>query len=121
MKRTILPANCLFAWGKLNGVTFDRVELEAEIMTADGVLKGAGLVSTCDRDGEEGDSTLVSVPSDLVLGQDQVHRYAITDPQLKSVLDVSDAQGEFGRVSALLTVYSSSIRMTLQSRWCLYG
>jgi hypothetical protein len=102
MKRNILPANCLFAWAKLNGVTINQVELKTDVLTVDGVSKGVGLVSTCDQSEEDGESILISIPADLVLGQDQVHQYAITDPHLKAVLDAVAVVDGFGQVSAPL-------------------
>lgn len=87
----------LFAWGKLNGVEFINVEVKSDITSQDGVFRGAGLVSTCDRSSKNSGAVLVSVPQDLILSREQVDRYAAIDKHLKSVLD---AAGAFGKVSA---------------------
>lgn len=104
MRRAALPANCLFAWAKLNGVKFNNVNFEADITAECGTSKGAGLVSACDLNVEDDETVLICVPPDLILSQEQVYLYAAIDPQLKLVLDASAADAGFGRVSALCLI-----------------
>ncbi len=97
MRRTIIPVEKLFAWGKLNGVEFNKIDVKSDITSKDGATKGAGLFSTCQRSLNDHGAVLLSVPQDLVLSREQVDRYAGIDKHLKSVLDAADA---FGKVSA---------------------
>lgn len=108
MKRQYLPVETLSAWGKLNGVIFNGVEVK-RIYAGDGSDKGSGVVVTSERlilDGEgTGDAecddarhpgVLMSVPHDLVLSLELVETCAKSDRYLKEVLD---ATGEYGRVN----------------------
>ncbi len=97
MRRTIIPLEKLFAWGKLNGVEFNSIDVKSDISSKDGATKGAGLFSTCERSSNDHGAVLVSVLQDLILSRGQVDRYAAIDKHLKSVLD---AAGAFGKVSA---------------------
>lgn len=97
MRRQTLAANHLFAWAKLNGVEFNNIHIKTNIPASDGSVKGAGLVSANDARANEDGLTLMSVPQELVLTQERVHRYAAIDKHLKLVLD---AAGAFGRVRA---------------------
>lgn len=96
MKRTTIPVCELFAWGKLNGVAFDHIEIQTDITSTDEESRGAGLVSTGDCSDSEDGTVLMSVPQDLILSRAQVKRYAAIDKHLKSVLDAAD---NFGQVS----------------------
>jgi hypothetical protein len=98
MKRSTIPIEQLFAWGKLNGVEFNNVDVKTDVSSHDGAFKGGGLVSTSDRTANEDGAILMVVPQDLILSREQVERYAAIDKHLKSVLD---AAGAFGRVSTL--------------------
>lgn len=99
MRRTTIPIEKLFAWGKLNGVEFDDVDIKADVTGDDELFKGAGLVSTGDHGVNEDAAALISVPHDLILSREQVERYAAIDKHLRMVLD---AAGAFGRVSACI-------------------
>lgn len=96
MRRTAIPVEELFAWGKLNGVEFNHVDFKTDITSNDGTFKGAGLFSTSDRNTDGDGAILISVPQDLILSREQVERYAALNRELKMVLD---AAGAFGRVS----------------------
>lgn len=96
MRRATIPVQELFAWGKLNGVAFDHVEIQTNINSTDADLKGAGLIITGDCSDDEDAAVLMSVPEDLILSREQVIRYAALDKHLKSVLDAAE---DFGRVS----------------------
>lgn len=102
MRRTTIPVQNLFAWGKLNGVDFNHVDIEANITSIDGSSKGAGLVTQSRHGAKVGGTVLLSVPHELVLSQGQVQRYASLDRNLRLVLD---AAGGFGRVR----VWSSAV------------
>ena len=88
MRRETLPLETLATWAKLNGVSFNRVEV-APLPGS----RGSGLVVTSQRNIE--DSTLVKVPKDLVLSLENVWIYAKSDKHLK---DVIKAVGEYARV-----------------------
>jgi hypothetical protein len=96
MRRTVIPVEQLFAWGKLNGIDLNEIEVKSDIATIDGVSRGAGLVSRSDHHANKDQSILISVPQDLILSQEQVERYAAIDKHLKMILD---AAGTFGQVS----------------------
>jgi hypothetical protein len=96
MRRTTIPIENLFAWGKLNGVEFNNIAIETDVNSDDSALKGAGLVNTVEHSANEGGAVLMSVPQDLILSREQVERYAEIDEHLKLVLD---AAGAFGQVS----------------------
>jgi hypothetical protein len=98
MKRSTIPIEQLFTWGKLNGVEFNNVDVKTDVGSHDGALKGGGLVSTSDRVANDDGAILMAVPQDLILSREQVERYAAIDRHLKAVLD---AAGAFGRVSTL--------------------
>ncbi|ERF76907.1 hypothetical protein EPUS_02618 [Endocarpon pusillum Z07020] len=102
MRRTTIPVENLFAWGKLNGVEFINVDVKSDITSQDGVFRGAGLVSTCDRSSKDSAAVLVSVPQDLILSREQVDRYAAIDKPLKSVLDAAGAFGKTARGAILI-------------------
>ncbi len=96
MRRSTVPVENLFAWGKLNGVEFSHLEINTDVTSNDGATRGAGLVSTSERSANGHGATLISVPQDLTLSREQVERYAAIDQPLKRVLE---AAGAFGRVS----------------------
>jgi hypothetical protein len=97
MRRTVMPVDMLFAWGKLNGVEFNHIDIK-DITSNDGPSKGAGLTSASDRNKSDDGSILIAVPQELILSKGQVELYAAVDKHLKLILD---AAGAFGKVSAL--------------------
>ncbi|WEW56812.1 hypothetical protein PRK78_002267 [Emydomyces testavorans] len=103
MKRRFLPIEALSTWAKLNGVSFDGVEIK-HLQTEDGVDKGSAVVATRNRvakdfalqSEEAGPEILMRVPADLVITLDLVETYAKSDRYLREVLN---AVGEFGKTA----------------------
>ncbi|EFW21028.1 hypothetical protein D8B26_002704 [Coccidioides posadasii str. Silveira] len=103
MKRQFLPIDALSAWTKLNGVSFEGVEVR-RLHTEDGIGKGSAVFATRSRvakdfvpgqnQGAAEPEILMSIPADLVLSLNLVDTYAKSDMDLREVLD---AMGEFGR------------------------
>jgi hypothetical protein len=98
MRRHCLPIEQLRAWATLNDVKFNDTRIEG-ITNPDGQYKGAGLFAARDFEASDDfETSLLSVPHDLVLSLDLVHDYAKSDGHLRDVLE---AVGEFGWVGKM--------------------
>ncbi|EEP79720.1 conserved hypothetical protein [Uncinocarpus reesii 1704] len=103
MKHQVLSIDALSAWRRLNGVSFDGVEVR-RLHAEDAVDKGLAVVATHNRVAKEfipgGNAgaaepeILMRIPGDLVLSLDLIDTYAKSDRYLREVLD---AVGEFGK------------------------
>jgi hypothetical protein len=103
MKREYLPIETLPVWARLNGITFNDVQIR-HLQTEGGVDKGSAVVATGKKpvktsvdEGEIVPEILITVPRDLVLSLELVETYAKSDHHLKEVLD---ALGDYARVSS---------------------
>lgn len=103
MKRRFLPIEALPAWTRLNGVSFDGIEVR-RLQTDDGVDKGSSVIATRSRPAKQRvletgkvdePEILMRIPADLVLSSELVETYAKSDRYLREVLDTV---GEFGKV-----------------------
>ncbi|EAW07477.1 SET domain-containing protein [Aspergillus clavatus NRRL 1] len=102
MRRDYLPVESLPSWAKLNSVSIDGVTFQ-KLHADDGTDKGSAIIATeqkgngLDTDEAEAEATtLLRVPSDLVLSLELVHQHAKTDHYLREVLD---AVGDFSRTA----------------------
>ena len=91
MRRARLPVGALKPWAALNGLQLNGVEI---VDLGNG--HGCGIVAT--RDEYDDGTVFLEVPQELVLSKDLVWNYALSDPDLRQVLD---SMGEYAKVGLL--------------------
>lgn len=110
MKRASTPLEQFQQWAQLNDVQLCGIQICPNIVTADGISKGGGLLSTASH--EPGD-VLLSINQDLILSKETVLQCAKFDKHFRDVIEALD---DFMQVGAERVGVSAIAEILLRPR-----